>query len=139
MAYNTPRKEASTVAWKIYAWAMLALVAITFVGRIWIRFKRASLVTNWDLFEAAFNLVLVCGLFGYAYQRPYLAQVFWEITVPLAWIATIYSPFSPTHRKLAREKTVRVAISAALASFGLNLPGMLAVTLYAYSSPEIWR
>lgn len=127
------------MAWKIYAWTMLALVVITFVGRIWIRFKHPGAVTTWDLFEPAFSLVLMFGLFGYVYQRPYLAQVFWEITVPLAWIAAIYSLISPKNRKLAQKKTARVAIFAALASFGLSFPGMLAVTLYAYSRPEIWR
>ena len=118
---------------------MLGLAVITFIGRIWIRFDRPKLVPNWDLFEAAFNFVLLLGLFGYVYQRPYLAQVFWEITVPLAWIAAMYSLFSPTHRKLAREKALRVAIAVALTSFGLSFPGMLAVTLYAYSRPEIWK
>jgi hypothetical protein len=127
------------MAWKIYAWGMLMLVAITLVGRLWMRVRRSGSAGNWDLFEAAFNVVLLPGLFGFAYHRAYLHRTFWEVTVPLAWVAIGYGIFSPTHRKLAREKGVEVALAASLASFALNFPGMLAITLYAYRRPEIWR
>ena len=127
------------MAWKIYAWGMCLLVVVTAAGRVGMRLKRPRSTAGWDLFEAAFNLVLMPGLFGFAYQRAYLPRMFWEIVVPLAWVAMAYGLFSPTHRKLAREKGVRVAVLASLASCALNLPGMWAVTRYAYARPEIWR
>jgi len=127
------------MAWKTYAWVMLVLVLATAVGRVGMRFKRPGSTSNWDLFEAAFNLVLIPGLFGFAYRRAYLPRIFWEVIVPAAWVAILYGLFSPTHRKLAREKGVRIAVFASLGSLALNLPGMLAITLYAYWRPEIWR
>ena len=127
------------MAWKIYAWGMLALAAVTLVGRLAIRLKRPGLTHAWDLIEAVLNLVLIPGLFGFAYGRAYYSHWFWQFAVPLAWAGMLYSMVSPTHRKLAREKGLRVAIPAALGSLVLNVPGMVALTLYAYSRPEIWR
>jgi hypothetical protein len=126
------------MAWKIYGWGMLLLVLVTAAGRLTIHFKRPGSVTSWDLFEAVFNLVLIPGLFGFAYGRPYLRRLFWELAVPLAWVALVCGLFSPTHRKLVREKGLRVAVAASLASLVLNIPGIWAITLYAYFRPEIW-
>ena len=127
------------MAWKIYACVMLVLIAGTLVGRVVMHARRPAAVSNWDLWEAVFNLVLLPGLFGVAWGRAVLTQVVWEFLVPLAWLAFGYSLFSPTHRELARKKGMRVAALAALASAVLNIPGMAAITLYAYWRPGIWR
>jgi len=92
------------MAWRIYAWSMLLLAVITLVGRIGVRLRRPAAVANWDLFEAAFNLVLIPGLFGFVYQRACLGPLFWEIITPLAWAAAFYGLSSPTHRRLARKR-----------------------------------
>ncbi|HEX3745767.1 MAG TPA: hypothetical protein VHW09_17620 [Bryobacteraceae bacterium] len=127
------------MAWKFYAWAILVLAVVTLAGRMVAHFYRPASTGTWDLCEAALNFVLLPALFGFAYRRAILPHLFWEITVPLAWMAFVYGQFSPTHRKLAREKGFRVAVAASLGSFAVNLPGMWAITMYAYASSDLWR
>lgn len=85
------------------------------------------------------NFVLLPALFGFAYRRPAFVRPFWEVTVPLAWAALVFGVFSPTHRRQAREKGVPVAVATVLGSLALNLPGMWAINLYAYSQSSIWN
>lgn len=127
------------MAWKTYAWGMLGLAAATIAGRFAMFFRRSGSASAWDLWEALFNLLLLPGLFGLAYRRAYLTRVFWEAVVPLAWAAFVYSPFSPTHLRVVREKGMWVAVIATVVSSAVNVPGMLAITLYAYWRPDIWR
>jgi len=139
----TPRRplvySRAAMLWKIYAWSMLVLAVITLAGRAMMHFKRPGSTNRWDLIEAMLNFVLLPALFGFAYRRPVLFRLFWQVCVPLAWAAIVFGIFSPTHRKLAREKGVPAALAAVLGSAALNLPGMWAITLYAYSSSGIWN
>ena len=127
------------MAWKVYAWCMAVLAAVTLGGRIGMHLRRPGSVARWDHIEAGMNLVLLAGLFGFAYERALGSRLFWEVAVPAAWAGLVYGLFSPTHRKLAREKGARVAALAGAASLAMNLPGLLAVTLYAYARPGIWK
>jgi hypothetical protein len=127
------------MAWKTYAWGMLLLAVITFVGRVGFHLKRHGSTTYWDLLQAVFNFIMMPALFGFVYHRAYFFRAFWEVTVPLAWVALLYGLFSPTQRKLARQMGIRVAVLVSLVSLALSLPGMLAITRYAYLRPNIWR
>lgn len=124
--------------WKIYAWSMLLLAVVTLVGRGLAHFRRTGLTSRWDLVEAVSNFVLLPALFGFAYRQPLVFRWFWKVVVPLAWAGLFFGLFSPTHRKLAREKGLPLALAAGLGSAALNLPGIWAITLYAYSSSGIW-
>ena len=73
--YSTWEDEIPAMAWKTYAWGMLLLAVITFVGRVGFHLKRPGSTTYWDLFQAVFNFIMMPALFGFVYHRAYFFRL----------------------------------------------------------------
>lgn len=109
--------------WKVYAWLLLLLTA-----RSWLDLLRADISTR-DVIDMPVSIVLVVGVFGYAFRRPLLIPGFWRVWLvgQIAW--------DVTYNLLGLDREGR---SLAL-YLVFTVPAYVALVLYGFFSESVWR
>ena len=102
------------------------------------QWKRPALVSRYDLFESLFVLLVLPGLFGFAFGRPIGPHALWQVLVVVLVVLSLYSLFSPKMKQLA-AKGWGPLIAAVVVSAVIGGPGLYALVVYAYFSPRIWH
>ncbi len=134
-----PGPSRRSVWWKVYLWALvgLSLLGYAVLGIQWMQPA--------DVIDLVLAFVSLVGLFGYAYSRRIRGPGFWRLWLPLqvAWslaFALLLVPLGAAEQIPVEGGEVPGsdgwdrAIGLALA-----LPLYVALFLYAYRSPELWR
>jgi hypothetical protein len=121
------------IAWKLYLWAMLALLLLTFAifGVRWIQIL--------DLLDLAVFGVGMLGLFAFCYRRRIGTRRFWKVWLPseVLWDLAILFVFEPLGLAYAIPGEPS-SITDSLIGLGGALPLYVGLYLYGHRSPEVW-
>ena len=109
--------------WKVYAWLLLLLTATSWLGLL-----RAEISTR-DVIDIPVSIVLIVGVFGYAFRRTLLVAAFWRVwlVAQIAW--------DVSYNVLGLDREGR-ALALYLA---FTVPAYVALLLYGYFSEPVWR
>lgn len=109
--------------WRVYAWALLLLLVVTWFGLI------GADIRAIDLIDIPVSIVGLIGVFGFAYRTPVFRALVWRTWFVLQPVWDI------AYNLVGGDGDVkRAAIVIAIAA-----PGYVALFLYAYRSRALWR
>jgi hypothetical protein len=111
------------VIWQVYAWILLLLTATS-----WLGLPRAEISTR-DLIDIPVSIVLVAGVFGYAFRKALVIPGFWRVWL----VAQIVWDVSYNVLGLDREGRALVLYLV------FTVPAYVALLLYGYFSAPLWR
>lgn len=114
--------------WAAYAGIVTFAVVVGELSNL----ARGAPVTWGALANWVITLVLLIGTWGYALRRTIATEVYWR---RVFWILLVANGLMLL--RVALASTVALALVAAL--MVLLVPAYLAVYLYAFRSPELWR
>jgi hypothetical protein len=125
-------------AWKIYFWLFTVVTAGSAIGRFLLFRKSRKVVTPYDLVEAVIGILLLPGLYGFAYGHAIGIQFVWEAAAIFSIGNSVAHFFRPKMRLLA-AKGWQVVLGVATVELALGLPALYALFRYAFLSPVIWH
>ena len=115
--------------WKIYAW----LISILFVTAN-ISDPEISNISDIEILRKIISIILILGVFCFAYRKVLFSQQFWKI---LFVVAVIDELWGVVEYKSEFELSVVLVISFIL-TYGILLPSFIAVYRYAFKLDELW-
>ena len=123
--------------WIIYFWLIALLVVVSAAARVYLYFTR-EIVTFYDLIESLISLVAIVGLYGFAYQTPLSATMFWKIVWFLLLLSWIWSFFGVKNIEMIEK----VGLANGTAIFALTsmigIPALVGLFFYSFRSENLW-
>jgi hypothetical protein len=122
--------------WKLYLWLM---VGLTFL--ILPVFFYMTRVQVFDLLDIGQWVVSSLAIFGYAYRRRLFRESFWRAWLPLtiAWDSVLLLVLMPAGLAYAFAEGEPAGLGENLITFLLDFPEYVALFLYGFRSPGLWR
>jgi hypothetical protein len=119
--------------WKVFAGG----AALWLAGTVALYVGDPSVVSVASVADLVISLFFLLGILGYAFQRRFLAPVWWRFSVPLAPVWDVVYPV------VLLPETPPVASSYVVAVVGVLLtsvaiPKYVALFRYAYRSRDLW-
>ena len=124
--------------WKIYFWLMAFLVGLSAIGRVYLYFTR-EIVTVYDLVESLISLIAIVGLYGFVYQKPLAAPLFWKFIWILLLLTWIWSFFSAKNAGMIEKFGFAKAALLITLIAGLAVPSLIGLYLYSFRSNALWN
>ncbi len=123
--------------WKLYGLLLAGLLLVT-LDSLWAEEDPLTWKKGLDV---VLQVLVIMGVFGYAFFRPILTQQLWRWCFPFvvlldSWI--IQENLQKEYLRLTPENLEFIFLLFGMLILMIT-PGYLAIYLYAYCSPNIWQ
>ena len=124
--------------WIIYFWLMAFLIGLSAIGRVYLFFTR-EIVTVYDLVESLISLTAIVGLYGFVYQKPIAAPLFWKVVWMLLMLSWILSFFAAKNAEMIEKFGLTKSAIIIILIAALAVPTLIGLYRYSFRSAALWN